>query len=210
MVSYRDCVDNFRTPVFKRYDGVRDVICDEGCYDHLDSIYEVAPNPDEDTVVQDEDVYISWNISNVDSNIYIRDSIRDWKNPHARYELEFGWMDVDEFAAYQMEMFDTQIRWDRIRNRTEMLNVYTTLKRMKMINPERKSEDYGWMSFWLGVDFDRVEYLAERMADDDVFNSLFIAYNHCRALDQQEGRHRVLAAKMLGATSIPVWKAYAR
>lgn len=210
MVSYRDCLNSFRTPIFKRYDGVKDVICDEKCYKYLDSIYEVAPDPEHDTVVEDDITYISWNISRVDSNAYINESIRNWENSRNRYNLEFGWMGVDEFIAYQIEMFDAKIRQDRINERVQMMETYKTLGKMKKVNPERKCDDYGWLSFWRGVDFDNVEYLAERMVDDDVFNSMFITYDYCGSFDQQEGRHRVLAAKMLGATSIPVWKAYAR
>jgi len=195
---------DYRSPIFPRYDDVKDTICPPECYQYLDSFAEIAPDPDRDTIVEEDTVYTRWNITSVDSNTYILDSIRDWNNPRTHYRLEFGWMEVDKFIAYQMEMFDTHIRADRIYARTKALQAISRYG-YEHVDVHRTAPDYGWQSFWRGMDIERVEDLAKAMIRGDIFQSLFIAYDRSGNFDQQEGRHRALAAKMAGVSVIPVW-----
>jgi len=200
---------DYRSPIFARHDGAKDTICPPECYQYLDSFAEIAPDPDRDTIVEEDTAYTRWNITSVDSNTYLLDSIRDWNNPRTRYRLEFGWMDVDKFIAYQMEMFDTQIRYDRIHARSCALRAISHYG-YEHVPVERTAPDYGWQSFWKGMDVDRVESLAKAMINGNVFQSLFIAYDAGGHFDQQEGRHRALAAKLAGVSVVPVWVARSR
>lgn len=107
-----------------------------------------------------------------------RVGIPEYDEPNPLYNKHFEWFPSEKFYELQISMFDLEGR-----------------------HPHDAIE-----LFWGNIEPENVGKILCQMIDGNVFFSFILKYSYDgKLMDFQEGRHRIVACRVLGIEFVPVW-----